>query len=236
MERSARGGTRFPELIHAQFGVTVPDYRVQQPEYLGGGKSPLLINPVPQTSPTSGTDPLAQLAGVGAFVTGGGHGFTHSFVEHGVVIGLMCVDANLSYTQGLERIWRGGRTRYDFYTPAFAHLGEQAVLSREIYCDGTANDDLVFGYQEAWAEYRYKPSRLTGLMRPTAPSSLAVWNLSQEFGVRPALSESFIQSDPPFDRVVQFPDQPHFIADIAIHARCTRPMPTFSVPGLIDHF
>ena len=164
LERDARGGTRYTEIIRAHFGVVSPDARLQRPEYLGGGSSPITINPIAQTSGSgaSGTTaPLGTLSAMGTALAGG-HGFTQSFTEHGYIIGLVNVRADLTYQQGLRKLWSRG-TRYDFYFPAFAMLGEQAILNKEIYCDGSANDSLVFGYQERWAEYRYFPSQVTGL-------------------------------------------------------------------------
>lgn len=238
LERDARGGTRYTEAIKARFGVTSPDARLQRPEYLGGGSSRVNVTPVPQTSATDiGTDVTAQgnLAGFGTVSSQGGHGFTKSFTEHGVLLGLMCVRADLTYQQGLERMWRR-ETRFDFFEPALAHLGEQAVLNEEIFLQGTSADLDVFGYQERFAEYRYKPSKITGLFRSTAAGTLDVWHLSQEFGSLPELDEVFIQEDPPVDRVIAVPSEPHFIIDMYCRLTAARPMPLFGVPGLIDHF
>ena len=235
LERDARGGTRYTEIIQSHFGVTSPDMRLQRPEYLGGGSSPVNINPVAQTQRTdTGESPLATLAAIGTSVLNR-HGFTKSFTEHCVIIGLVSARADLTYQQGLERMW-SRQTRYDFYWPALSHIGEQAVLSKEIYHDGTAGDDDVFGYQERYAEYRYKPSRVSGLFRSAAAQTLDPWHLSQDFAARPTLSASFIEDNPPIDRVVATPDEPHFIFDSYFKLRCARPMPTYGVPGLIDHF
>jgi len=235
LERDARGGTRYTEIIKAHFGVTSPDARLQRPEYLGGGSSPVKLSPVAQTYRTD-TDatPLGTLAAVGT-ASLHGHGFTQSFTEHGYIIGLVCVRADLTYQQGLERMWSRA-TRYDYYWPALSHIGEQAVLSKELYCDGTSADEDVFGYQERYAEYRYKPSRITGLFRSAHPQSLDAWHLSQDFASRPSLNNTFITEDPPLDRVIAVPAEPHFLFDSYFQLRTARPMPVYGVPGLIDHF
>jgi len=239
LERDARGGTRYIEIIRSHFGVISPDARLQRPEYLGGGITPVLINPIAQTSGTGltgGSTPLGQLSGVATLM--GRHGFSQSFVEHGYVLGLMCVDADLTYQQGLHKMWSRS-TRYDFYLPVFAHLGEQAILNKEIYIDGSANDNLVFGYQERWAEYRYKPSMITGRFKSTTASTLDAWHLAQRFTVLPTLNSSFIQSTPPLSRALAAggaADGQQFLFDSFMQCRTARPMPLFSVPGLIDHF
>ena len=240
LERDARSGTRYNELILSHFGVTVPDFRVQRPEFLGGGSSPVNINPVAQTSgqpvPVA-DDKLGNLAAFGT--TAGSHGFTKSFVEHGVIIGLVNLRSDLTYSQGIERYW-GKQTRYDFYYPVLAQIGEQSVLNREIYTqgDGATNDDAVFGYQERYAEYRYKPSRVTGLFAPKAASTLAAWHLSEEFSSLPTLGDTFIQGNTsgPLDRAIAIPSEPHIIFDAYFNLQCARPMPLFGVPGNLDHF
>lgn len=233
-ERDARGGTRYTELVRAHFNVISPDARLQRPEYLGGGSTRINVTAVPQTSVTAGT-PQGNLAGFGT-VGLRGHGFTKSFTEHGYIIGMVCVRADLTYQRGLDRMW-SRLTRPDFYFPALAHIGEQAVLSKEIYLDGTGDDDLVFGYQERFAEYRYKPSQITGLYRSAASLSLDYWHLSQDFAsTRPLLNAAFIVEDPPIDRVIAVPSEPHFLFDSYTMLKCARPMPVFGVPGLIDHF
>jgi hypothetical protein len=235
LERDARGGTRYTEIVRSHFGVTSPDARLQRPEYLGGGSSPVNITPVTQNSRSDvGATPLGQLAGIGTAVLNN-HGFTASFTEHCVIIGLVNVRADLTYQQGLPRMW-SRKTRYDFYWPALAHIGEQAVLNKEIYCQGTAADNNVFGYQERYAEYRYKPSQITGLFRSAAPGTLDSWHLSQQFGSLPLLNEAFIVSSTPMARVVAVPSEPHFLFDSYFQLRCARPMPVYGVPGLIDHF
>lgn len=237
LERDARSGTRYTETLKAHWGVQVPDFRLQRPEYLGGGSTPIQISPVAQTT-YQGTqtveDGKGALAGIGT--VGASHGFTSSFVEHGVLIGLMNVRSDITYSQGLERFW-DKQTRYDFYYPVLAQIGEQAVLNKEIYWDGTAADEEVFGYQERYAEYRYKPSRLSGKMRPTATASLSAFNLSEEFTSRPTLGDSFIQSNTagPLDDVISVPSEPQFVADIYFEMNCARPMPLYGVPGNMDH-
>jgi hypothetical protein len=233
-EKDARGGTRYTEVIQSHFGVTSPDARLQRPEYLGGGKDRININPVAQTSSTDTTTPQGNLSGYGT--TGfTGHRFNKSFTEHSVVIGLACVFADLTYQQGLARHF-SRQTRWDFYWPALAHLGEQAVLNKEIYAQGTTADDDVFGYQERYAEYRYKPSQITGQMRSNFAQSLDTWHLAQDFGSLPALNASFIEENPPVDRVTAVASYPNLILDMYFKLKCARPMPTYGVPGLIDHF
>lgn len=236
-ERDARGGTRYTEIIRAHFGVTSPDARLQRPEYLGGGSSPVNIHPVAQTSSTDATTPQGNLAAMGT-LSFSGHGFTKSFTEHCVVIGMVAVRADLNYQQGLNRMW-SRRTRWDYYWPALSHIGEQAVLNKEIYTQGTANptaDEAVFGYQERYAEYRYKPSLVTGKFRSQDPQSLDIWHAAQFFGSLPTLNSTFIQDNPPVDRLIATPDEPHFLFDAYFKLKCARPMPVYGVPGMIDHF
>ena len=240
LERDARGGTRYTEIIRAHFGVVSPDARLQRPEYLGGGSTPIIVNPVAQTSGTgaSGTTaPLGNLAAMGTALANR-HGFTYSSTEHGVIIGLVSVRADLTYQQGLARMWSRS-TRYDFYFPAFAMLGEQTVLNKEIYVTGNTTDNDVFGYQERWAEYRYKPSKITGLFRSTSTGTLDAWHLAQRFTALPTLNSSFIEDTPPVSRVVAAGAQANnqqFLLDAFFDVRMARPMPMYSVPGLIDHF
>ena len=240
LERDARGGTRYTEIIRSHFGVISPDARLQRPEYLGGGTTAVGISPVVQTGPTgtSGSDtPLGNLAAIGQTVAQG-HGFSQSFTEHGYIIGLVCVRADLNYQQGLRKMWSRS-TRYDFYFPAFAMLGEQAILSKEIYCDGSADDEDVFGYQERWAEYRYHPTQITGLFRSTATGTIDAWHLAQNFTARPLLDSVFITENPPLDRIIAVGSEANgqqFICDTFFNIRAARPMPIYSVPGLIDHF
>ena len=234
-ERDARGGSRYTEIVRAHFGVTSPDARLQRPEYLGGGTSMVNISPIPQTNSTTVTSPQGNLAAAGT-VNVSGHGFTKSFTEHCLLIGLVCVRADLNYQQGLNRMFSRS-TRFDFYWPSLSHIGEQPVLNKEIYAQADANDELVFGYQERYAEYRYKPSLVTGLFRSgNTVLSLDVWHLAQDFSTLPVLGNDFIQENPPVDRVIAVPAQPHFLFDSYIKLKCARPMPVYSVPGLIDHF
>jgi len=240
LERDARGGTRYTEIIRSHFGVVSPDARLQRPEYLGGGSTVVNINPIAQTSATNlsgGSTVLGNLAAMGTSLASG-HGFTQSFVEHGVIIGLVSVRADLTYQQGLPRMWSRS-TRYDFYFPAFATLGEQAVLNKEIYARGNSADNDVFGYQERWAEYRYKPSMITGLFRSTTTGTLDAWHLAQKFTSLPTLNSTFIQDTPPVDRVVAVgaaANGQQFLFDSFFDITMARPMPMYSVPGLIDHF
>jgi len=238
LERDARGGTRYTEIIRAHFNVVSPDARLQRPEYLGGGQATVNLHTVPQTSQTDAQPtPQGNLAAYGTSVASG-HGFTKSFTEHGVILGMVSVRADLNYQQGLNRMW-SRNTKYDFYWPALSHIGEQAVLNKEIYCVGTANsaqDAAAFGYQERFAEYRYKPSVITGELRSSFPQSLDAWHLAQDFSALPALNAAFIQDNPPIDRIIAVENEPQFICDMYFKLRCARPMPVYGVPGLIDHF
>ena len=234
LERDARGGTRYKEIIQGHFNVTSPDMRLDRPEYLGGGKSPILVQPISQTSSTDATTPQGNMAGFGT-TSFNGHSFTKSFTEHGCIIGLIAIFADLTYQQGLSRFF-SKRTRYDYYWPALAHLGEQAVLNKEIYADGSANDELTFGYQERYAEYRYKPSQITGKFRSNATGTLDSWHLAQNFGSLPALNASFIEENPPVDRVTAVNTEPDVILDMFFKLKTARPMPTYSVPALLSHF
>lgn len=240
LERDARGGTRYTEIIRAHFGVISPDARLQRPEYIGGGSTTININPIAQTSGTNAsgtTTPMGTLAAMGTALAHN-HGFTYSATEHGVILGLVSVRADLTYQQGLARMWSRS-TRYDFYFPAFATLGEQAVLNKEIYVRGDSNDSGVFGYQERWAEYRYNPSRISSLFRSTAAGTIDGWHLAQKFTALPTLNTSFIQDNPPVSRVVAVgaaANGQQFIFDSFFDCKKARPMPMYSVPGLIDHF
>ena len=238
LERDARSGTRFNEMILAHFGVVVPDFRVQRPEFLGGGSSRVNITPVAQTSGQpvpAANDKLGELAAFGT--VSGSHGFTKSFTEPGLVIGLVNLRGDITYSQGIERYW-SKRTRYDFYYPVLSQIGEQAVLNKEIFYNNDANDDLVFGYQERYAEMRYKPSRLTGLFAVDATNSLSSWHLSEDFSSLPTLGSTFIESNTsaPLDRAIAIDTEPHMIFDAYIDMMCARPMPLFGVPGNLDHF
>ena len=240
LERDARGGTRYTEIIRSHFGVISPDSRLQRPEYLGGGTTTININPIAQTSATGqtgATTPLGNLAAMGTALAHN-HGFTQSFTEHGVILGLVSVRADLTYQQGLHKMWSRS-TRYDFYFPAFAMLGEQSILNQEIYVTGDSTDTNVFGYQERWAEYRYNPSRISSLFRSTAAGTIDGWHLAEKFTSVPTLSSSFIVSNPPVARVVAVgaaANGQQFIFDSFFDVKKARPMPMYSVPGLIDHF
>lgn len=242
-EKDARGGSRYTEIVRSHFNVTSPDARLQRPEFLGGSTSRVNITPVAQTGGTSLKDPVyntdaytyqGQLAGYGV-VAQDRDGFTKSFTEHGVIIGLVSARADLTYQQGVNRMFNR-RTKYDYYWPTLAHLGEQEVLTKELYAQGNSEDDEVFGYQERWSEYRYYPSKITGKLRSDATGSLDIWHLSQDFGNKPVLNASFIEDEPPIERVIAVPSEPHFILDTYIECKTARAMPTYSVPGLIDHF
>jgi len=231
-ELDARGGTRYVELLLAHFGVVSPDFRLQRPEYLGGGTFNVNVNPIAQTSETTGASPQGNLS---AFATVHGRaGFNHSFVEHGHVLGILSDRADQTYQQGLNKMW-SRRTRYDFYWPTFAHLGEQAVLNKEIYMDGSADDNDVFGYQERYAEYRYKPSMVTGLFRSNATASLDTWHLALDFGDLPTLA-GLVEEDPPIDRIIAVPSEPQFILDSYTRLKHARPMPVYSVPAQLNRF
>lgn len=234
LERDARGGTRYTEILRSHFGVVSPDARLQRPEYLGGSSTRIIVNPVQQTSSTDSTTPQGNLAAYGV-CSDTFHGFAKSFVEHGYIIGFVNVRADLTYQQGINKMW-SRQTRFDFYWPALSHLGEQTVLNKEIYAQGTAVDNDVFGYQERWAEYRYFPSRITGKFRSNDPQPLDVWHLSQKFGNLPVLNAEFIKDNPPVARVIAVPSEPQFLLDTYMQLKCARPMPVYSVPGLIDHF
>lgn len=235
-EKDARGGTRYIEILKSHFGVTSPDARLQRPEYLGGNRVPISVNQVLQQSGTTDTSPQGTPTGQ-SLTTDVHSDFTHSFVEHGFVIGLMVVRYDHTYQQGLERFW-SRKDRFDYYWPVFANIGEQAVLNKEIYAQGTAADDEVFGYQEAWADYRYKPSRVCGQMRSSYDQSLDIWHLADDYSQLPKLSDSWIREDSAtIDRVIAVSsDVTHqFFADVLVQNRTTRPMPLYSIPGLIDH-
>jgi len=239
-ERDARGGTRYTELIQAHFGVTSPDARLQRAEFLGGGRTPINVNPIAQTQGTGATGtttPQGNLAAIGT-MNHRGVGFTKSFTEHCLLIGMIEVTADLNYQQGLNRMW-SRQSRFDFYWPALAQIGEQAVLNQEIYCQGTgggAADAGVFGYQERYAEYRYMPSRICGQFRSSFAQPLDSWHLAQNFSSLPALNGTFIQDAPPISRIVAVPSQPQFLLDCHFNLQCARPMPVYGVPGNIDRF
>lgn len=230
--RDARGGTRYPELVLSHYGVKPYDL-LYRPLYLGGGSSRININPVANTSEDA-TNKQGKITSYGT-VSGTGHGFVQSFAEHGYIMGLVSVRGDLTYQEGLDRMF-SKQDRFDFYYPALANLGEQSVLNKEIFADGSAADETVFGYQERWSEYRYKPSKITGQFRSNYASSLDSWHISQEFGTLPSLNSTFIQSNTPIDRIIATPSEPHIIFDAYFNLTCARPMPVFSVPSLKQYF
>lgn len=234
LERNARGGSRYSEIFRAHFGVVSPDARLQRAEYLGGGKTPVMINPVAQTSASTGTQAVGDLAATGTALAEG-HGFSQSFTEHGFIIGIVNVRADMTYQQGIHKMW-SRRTRYDYYWPAFAHLGEQAVMRQELYWKSSTDTGVVFGYQERWSELRYGASKVTGVLRSGVSGTLDAWHLAQNFGSAPLLDATFIEENPPVSRVVAVPSEPQFIADMYFDVKSTRPMPVYSVPGLTDRF
>lgn len=234
-ERLARGGSRYTEVLRSFFGVVSPDARLQRPEFLGSFTKMVNVNPIAQTSATNDTTPQGNLSAYGV-TAAKFHGFTKSFVEHGYIIGFVCARADLTYQQGINKMWLRS-TVYDFYWPTFAHLGEQAIELREIYAQGSDADTIVFGYQERYAEYRYKPSQITGKFRSSVTGgTLDKWHLSQFFKNPPALNEEFIVEKPPIDRIIAVPSEPEFLLDIGFRYTTVRPMPMFGTPGLVDHF
>lgn len=234
-ERLARGGSRYTEVLRSFFGVVSPDARLQRPEFLGSFTKMVMVNPIAQTSATNDTSPQGNLSAYGVTASNF-HGFTKSFVEHGYIIGFVCARADLTYQQGINKMWLRS-TVYDFYWPTFAHLGEQAIELREIYAQGTEADTTVFGYQERYAEYRYKPSQITGKFRSSVTGgNLDVWHLSQFFKNAPTLNEEFITENPPIKRIIAVPSEPEFLLDIGFRYTTVRPMPMFGTPGLVDHF
>ena len=231
LETDARGGTRYTEILRAHFGVVSPDARLQRPEYLGGGQGMINVHQVAQTnSSAAGSTPQGNLAAYGTAAFSG-HGFSKSFVEHGIVIGLASVRADLNYQQGLHRMW-SRKTKYDFYWPTLANLSEQSVLNQEIYAQGTTTDTAVFGYQERYGEFRYAPNQVTGKLRSNSALPLDTWHLAQNFAALPTLSSTFIVDNPPIARVVAVPTEPNFIGDFYIQCNTARPMPVYGVPGM----
>mgnify|MGYP000982166720 FL=1 len=236
-EKDARGGTRYTEIIRSHFGIISPDARLQRSEYLGGDSTPIMFNPVQQTSSTDTTSPQGNLSAY-ALMSTRVHGFNKSFTEHGIVIGLCNIRTDLSYQQGINKTWLR-QTREEFYWPTFAHLGEQAVLNKEIYAQGTESDDQVFGYQERYAECRYHPSIITGKMRSTYAQSTDVWHFAQKFDALPALNGEFIQDQASYQaikRISAVQSEPQFYLDAYLDLKCARPMPVYGVPGMLDHF
>jgi hypothetical protein len=234
-ERLARGGSRYTEVLRSFFGVVSPDARLQRPEFLGSFTKMVNVNPIAQTSATNDTSPQGNLSAYGV-TAAKFHGFTKSFVEHGYILGFVCARADLTYQQGINKMWLRS-TVYDFYWPTFAHLGEQAIELREIYAQGSEADTTVFGYQERYAEYRYKPSQITGKFRSSVVNgSLDKWHLSQFFKNAPTLNEEFIVEKPPIERIIAVTSEPEFLLDIGFRYTTVRPMPMFGTPGLVDHF
>lgn len=237
LERDARGGTRYTELLQSHFGVMPEDFRLQRPEYIGGGTSDMMTQAIPQTAPEAGASgPLASLGGA-ATITGQHH-FSYQAKEHGYIIGMVNVSQGISYQQGLRRMWTR-QTRYDFYWPVFAHLGEQPIRQDEIFADGTVADLATFGYQERWAEYKYHPNIITGFFKSTTTGNIDEWHLAEEFGTAPALNSTFINQQNNFDRVLAAGGLAaglQFYLDMLFNLTYTRPMPMYSTPGLADHF
>lgn len=242
MERSARSGSRYQEIVRGHFSVLSPDARLQRPEILGYTKSYMNVQPIPQTSSTDSASPQGNLAAQGICIDSQ-HAFKQTFTEHGYILGIVCITTDLTYQQGRHKLW-DRRTKFDFYWPEFAHLGEQAVLNSEIFCQGRSVvdssgnvvDDKVFGYQERYAEYKYYPGQITGKLRSTANNPLDVWHLAQKFDSLPTLNQTFIEENPPIDRVLAVQNEPQFILDTFIGLKSARPMPVYSIPGLMDHF
>lgn len=230
LEKQARSGSRYIEVIKGHFNVTSPDARLQRPEYLGGGSSPVNISPVAQTSSTDSVTPQGNLSAIGTTVISG-HSFTKSFTEHTLVLGLVSVRTDLTYQQGLNRMF-SRETIYDYYWPTLSNIGEQSVLNKEIYAQGSSADDDVWGYQERYAEYRYKPSNITGKFRSNATGTLESWHYAQEYASLPLLGDSWIQvTDTNVQRTLAVASEPQFIFDSLFKLKCTRPMPVNSVPG-----
>lgn len=236
LESLARSGSRYTELLLGLFGVRSPDARLQRPEYLGGNRIPISVNEV-TNSAQSEKDFLGDL-GAKSQTSDVNHDFIKSFTEHGFLIGVMVARYDHSYSQGLQRFWTR-KTFTDYYNPKFANLGEVPVYQAEIYANGNFSKDRIFGYQEIWADYRYKPNMVTSEMRPGVTNTLAHWNLSDYYSAVPTLSDGWIREDKGIvDRVlaVTSANANQFWADIYVQNKCTRPMPMYSVPGLIDHF
>lgn len=234
LEKDARGGTRYREVLREHFGVISPDSRMQIPEYLGGYRLPINVSQVIQTSSSDDTSPLGNTAAL-SVTTMNKPMFTKSFTEHGLIMGLAVVRTDQTYQQGIERMW-SRKGRYDYYWPVLANIGEQAILNKEIYAQGNTKDEEAFGYQEAWADYRYKPSKVTGLFRSNAAQSLDAWHYAQDYDALPTLSTAWMeQTDAEMKRTLAVQNQPDFIADFYFMNKTTRCMPVYSIPGLIDH-
>jgi len=236
LEKDARAGTRYTEIVRSHFGVDSDDARMQRPEFLGGGSTPISVNPVAETA--SGSAGQLGAYGTAAFR---GHGFVKSFLEHSIILGLINVRSDITYQEGVDRLWTDD-TRYDLYWPSLAHLGEQAVYNKEIYIDavdiGAGTTDEVFGYQERYAHLKYKPSRICGKFRANDAGTLEAWHLATEFGGTVTLDDTFIVDNAitNIDRVIAVPTEPQFLLDAYFNFKATRPMPVYSVPGYVDHF
>lgn len=234
LEKDARGGTRYREVLREHFGVISPDSRQQIPEYLGGYRMPININQVVQTSETTQASPQGNVAAM-SVTTMRQSMFTKSFTEHGYIIGLAVARYDQTYQQGLERMW-SRKTRFDYYWPVLANIGEQAVLNKEIYIQGNSKDEEAFGYQEAWADYRYKPNRVSGKFRSNASGTLDSWHYAQNYNKLPTLTSDWMHAgNTELERTLAVQDEPNFIADFYFMCKTTRVMPVFSIPGLIDH-
>lgn len=233
LERDARGGTRYVETIRSHFGISSSDARHMRSEYLGGGTSSINVNPIAQTTPADNPTVDQGVGNLSSYVTtsGQGIGFTKSFTEHCVVLGLCSVRGNLHYQQGLEKMW-SRRTKFDLFWPTFQNLGEQAILNKELYATGEATDEDVFGYQERYAEYRYKNSTITGAFRSNASQSLDTFHLAQDFQFLPELDQIFLRENPPVQRLVQVVNQPEVLLDLWFNFKAARPMATYATPGL----
>lgn len=236
LERMARGGTRYTEITSNIFGVNNPDARLQRTEYIGGGSTPLQFTPIAQTAPTAGV-PLGALGAAGTAV--GNNGASYAATEHGFIIAILSVKSELSYSQGIHRLW-DRRTLYDYYNPAFAGLGEQSLKRREIYATGVpANDDVVFGYQERNHELRTHYSRVSGLFRPTAVGNIDEWHLSQQFTAAPTLSQTFLEDSPPMSRILAagaLAANQEYLADVHVRCEMVRPIPMYGTPVGLGRF
>lgn len=235
LEKDARGGTRYTEKIRTHFGVINPDFRLQRPEYIGGGQTQLMITPIAQTAPTAGV-PLGALGGTGT--AAGSHRASYAATEHGWIIGLINVKSELSYQYGIHKMW-DRLTQYDYYFPSFAGLGEQAILRRELYANGLTDDSIVFGYQERWQEYRTQYSEVTGKFRGYAVGTLDAWHLAQRFTAPPTLSQTFLEDNPDMVRILAAGAaslNQQYLADILIRRTAVRPIPMFGTPALLGRF
>lgn len=233
-EQLARGGSRYREMIYSLFHTKISDKTVQIPEYLGGTRITINMSQVIQTSGTTADSPQGNAAAISVTPYNGSM-FTKSFEEHGYVIGVCCIRHDHTYQQGLERMW-SRKTNLDFYYPVFANLGEQAILKKELYLTGTDTDEQAFGYQEAWAEYRMKPNRISGKFRSNAEGTLDSWHYGDNYKETPSLSQAWMkEGDSEIQRTLAKDNEPQFIIDTVIDNTSVRPMPMYSIPGLVDH-